>query len=409
MKAFDLAHLSLRRRKVSTLIAMIAIAFSVAVSSSLYQTFRLVQIKYAGLVGGGTSLIGSKSGNLDILLGALNAEGPHPGYIPQGLADALTSAQGLSFQDGTAVDPSSFELTVPLFYHSKYKDHWVLGTNERFQERPFGDDSTVVKEGRWFSGGAEIVVGAQVAAENHLQVGDRISIHSWSPEGLSSSAEPMTVVGILRRAQRTWDRILFTSLDEGRRIMAADPQAMRASVWGTEVLSYLWVFQSGEAAKNLEKAINQRSVAQFVPIYQTKKRWNDLLALLESFGQGVILTITLLASLCVAAILVTRFESMNLQIAVLRALGHPRSLMVKWLFAEGLLLGGASVAVGILLQALLAPQVAEWSFGIYHEGAQGLILAWPVWLGALLAALLTALVPVYRTLRVDVHTSLRKV
>lgn len=410
MTSFELARLNLVRRKTSTLIAMISIALSVAVGATVFRVFSLTNERFTSLAGGGTSLVGAKGGGLEILLGALNGEGDLPGYVPQALYETLESDPQFRFQDGSVASTEGIKLMVPLLYAAKYEEHRVLSTNQKFLDRPFGDDSVIVSEGRWFDSPKEIVVGAQVARKKGLSLGQEIALKTWTPQGLSPQETTFTVVGILREGRKVWDRLLFNSIEDGQEMIASSPEAMKASIWGSKVLSYFWIFQDGKSALALDEIISKRSIAQFVSIYREKLKLRELTGTGEDLGFAIMAFIVLLGALSVTAIMITRFDSMHLQIAVLRAIGYQKSAISKWLFFEGLLLGSVSVFLGILLEWAFFPVIAG-LLGSSLPPSAGFswLLPYPVWGVALMATIFATVIPLYGLYRQDVHSSLKTV
>lgn len=412
MKPLELAYLNLLRRKFSSIIAIGAIALAVALGGVIFRVFDLTNQRFATLAGGGTSLVGAKAGGLEILLGALNGEGDFPGFIPYALYETMRSGEVLQFPDGGAPTTDGSALVVPLLYFGKVDDFRVLGTNGRFLERPFGEDSVTIAQGRWFENEKEIVVGARAAARLGVRLEQEVEVHGWSAQGLTAESTRFRVVGILRESRRVWDRLLFTSLDDGQEIVGANPAAAGSSIWGSKVLSYFWVFQDGVSAKAMAEIVNQRSVAQFASIHDQKTKLRELTSTGEDVGWAIMGFIVLLGALSVTAILVTRFESMHLQIAVLRAIGYQQGEISRWLLAEGLLLGGVSVILGALLDLALFPSVrATLGKSLPPEAVftSDLLLAWPVWVAALVATVLATFIPLLRIYRQDVHSSLKTV
>lgn len=412
MTSFELARLNLVRRKASTLIAVMAISLSVAMGALIFRVFHLTNQRFTSLAGGGASIVGAKAGGTEILLSALNAEGEFPGFVPEALYETLANDSAMKFQDGSVSSTEGTKLMVPLLYAAKYEDYRVLSTNEKFLERPFGDDSVIVSEGRWFEEPNEIVIGAQVAQKKGLSLGQEIGVKAWSPKGLSESEEKFQIVGILRESRKVWDRILFNSIADGQKMIEDFSSAREASIWGSKVLSYFWIFQDGKAAAAMSEIINQRSIAQFVSVYQEKQKLRELTGTGEEVGLTILAFIVLLGALSVTAILITRFDSMHLQIAVLRAIGYQQSLISKWLLLEGLLLGSVSVVFGILIEWALFPFVSELlgkSLPPIMLGFKDLWLPYPVWIAALLSTVFATVIPLYRLYRQDVHSSLKTV
>ncbi len=412
MKPLELARLNLVRRKTSTVIAVTAIALSVTMGSMIFRIFHLGNQRFTSLAGGGTSIVGSKGGGVEILLNALNAEGDFPGFLPQALYDTLDSEVKMPFQDGSVSSTEGTKLIVPLLYVAKFGEDRVLSTNQKFLDRPYGDDSAIVAQGRWFEDPKEIVVGAAVAQKKGLSLGQEIGVRAWSPKGLSDKEESFRIVGILRESKKVWDRVLFNSIEDGQAMIENYPAALQSSIWGSKVLSYFWIFQDGKSAAVMNDIVNKRSIAQFVSVYDEKQKLREWTGTGEDLGLTIMAFIVLLGILSVTAIMITRFDSMHLQIAVLRAIGYQQSAISKWLLLEGLLLGAVSVSLGIILEWALFPFVAQLlgkSLPPSSTGSFEFLLPYPVWIAAVVSTVFATVIPLYRLYRQDVHSSLKTV
>ena len=120
--------------------------------------------------------------------------------------------------------------------------------------------------------------------------------------------------------------------------------------------------------------------------------------------------ILLLGAFTVTAMMITRFESMTVQLAVLRALGYSKLQMTGVLTWEALLLGGSACVVGAVIDALLFPWIRELLGSNLPSVDIVSISIWqssPIWLAAIVGTLLSVLIPLWRLYRQNLHLSLR--
>src|SRR5262249_25638707 len=127
---------------------------------------------------------------------------------------------------------------------------------------------------------------------------------------------------------------------------------------------------------------------------------------------GLFVTVLILAlgGLSVASMLITRFDSMALQLAVLRALGYKKKAIGKWLLWEGFLLGLAACFVGSVMDGLTFPMVRSFLGEALPPAdvvASSLFQSFPIWITAILATTTSVFFPLYRVYHQDVHFSLR--
>lgn len=97
---------------------------------------------------------------------------------------------------------------VPFATGDNYKGSLIVGTEKSFLA------TKNLKEGKYFDDAFEIVLGSNVAKENHLSVGDKvIGSHGIAESAHSHENKPYTVVGILEKTHTAYDNTLFTKVD----------------------------------------------------------------------------------------------------------------------------------------------------------------------------------------------------
>ena len=270
----------------------------------------------------------------------------------------------------------------------------VMFDSLRYGER--GDRQYVFREGRNFRehseehGLFEAVVGATVARERSVRVGDRISVAHGDPDG-AGHGEKFTVVGVLAPSGTPNDRAVFINM-AGFYLMenhakplekkAASPDAPRESaaeaearvlaerqarsavvhdqehgffqplpVEQREVTALLVLTTSPTVTPGLTNVINEGGAAQAVlPVA-------EIVGLFELFVRPVqTLLLVLTGMICVVSgisILVSIYNSMSdrrHEIAVMRALGASRNTVMGIILLESIMLslggGGAGWIAG---------------------------------------------------------------
>ncbi|MFV8248184.1 ABC transporter permease [Bdellovibrio bacteriovorus] len=410
MKSFQLAYLNLTRRPVPSCLAIAAIAISVACAGMLLRLNNLAESRFSTLGKGGDAIIGAKSGGTDILLGALHAEGEYPGYLPLKLFESLRQEQTVRFEDGAQIKPSVIKSVIPFLYFAKWGDVRVVATDESFVSRPRAEDSPKLKEGRWATGINEAVVGYLLAQKHGLKVGDQFDGKLWlGPKVFASSSVKLKVVGVFDSTHSIWDRLVFTDLSTAQNAMKI-LNMTEASIWGPGVLNYFLVYLNPQGFDSLANLVNNRTVGQAVDVPVEIKKLNELVGAGQELGIFVTILILVLGGLSMAAMLITRFEAMSLQLAVLRAMGYRKSSIGGWLLWEGFLLGLAAVFFGLVMDVAGFPAL-RLMLGTSLPGpdivASSIFESAPVWVTAIVATTASVFVPLYRVYHQDVHFSLR--
>jgi putative ABC transport system permease protein len=414
MTAFRLAWLNLTRRRVPTTIALASIAISIACSGVLLRLYRLSGSRFSTLAHGGDALIGAKAGGLDILLGCLNLEGKYPDFIPAVLYESLKQRRGVQFEDGTRSSPNFIRGIIPFVYFAQVDHYRVIGTDENFLNRPDSADSPRLSEGRWASAEGEVVLGSEVAAREHWKVGSTFNSRIWFTDektGAVPETPPLalTVTGIFAPQETAWDQALFSNLQTAHAAFTLAPLG-KQSIWGPDVLHFFLVYLQPDAMPALQALINKRTVAQAVDVTAEEERLQTLTGTGRKLGVLMCFLILLLGALGVAAMMVTRFDAMTIQLAVLRALGYRRSEIRAWLVWEGCLLGVAACAIGAILDGLLFPAVRALLGTALPSRfliSSSVLQSWPVWAVAMLSTIIAVFIPLLRVYRQDIHGALK--
>jgi putative ABC transport system permease protein len=408
MTALHLALLDLIRKKSSTFIAVISISICVACGGLLLKLTILSGARFATLVKGPEVVIGAKAGGIEILLGSLNLEGPYPDFIPEQLYHSLR--QKIQFEDGSVYDPSVVRGIVPIVIFGRYHKYRVIGTDQEFFSQPPSEDTPVMLRGEWFGSGEEVVVGSETARMESVDVGDILKVTSWTSqrEGHSSVIR-LKVVGIFTAGASSWNRACFSSMAEADRVFNSSISTSDSSS-RIDPLHYLLAYIRPGGYRSIAALINRRSVAELISVPEQKMKLEELTGTGIQLGLLMAVLILLLSALSVAGVMISRFEAMKTQIAVLRALGFNKSEIAKWLLWEGVILGLTSCALGALLDILLFPlfrSLLGSALPSEEIVPSHFYFSAPFWVATILGTTLAVLVPFFQMARQDPHSSLK--
>lgn len=332
---------------------------------------------------------------------------------------------------------------IPVCLGDYYGPFRVVGTKPEFFEKlRYGADSDLPYEfaqGRNFvdyseeNGYYEAVIGSHVAEEMGTKIGDEIKTTHGDPEG-EGHGQGFKVVGILKSTGTPNDRAAFINI-EGFYLMegharaiepaelaeqekssveatkAAKAQPPRLPLEKRDITAVLVKPASGMYAMSMERAINKSLRAQAAsPI-------REISTLLENFVRPIseaLLALTGVVCLVSAmSILVSIYNSMNERrrdIAVMRALGARRDVVMSIILIESLLIaligGGAGWLAGHLIGLLASPAV-EYRTGIQMGLLTSVTLPELILIpGLILLATLAGLIPALAAYRTDVSRNL---
>lgn len=369
-------------------------------------------------------VVGAKGGRLDLVLNTVYYLARPVENIPYSFYQELTEGKYKQYV-GTA---------IPICLGDTYQDFRVVGTSPGFlEELGYGGNKYTFADGRNFKAdeffGA--VLGATVARETGLKVGDKFQpSHSGGPEAVVHN-EKFTVLGILEPTGTPNDRAVIINMEgfylipEHRTdidLATAKQQASegkfepvpldKREVTAVLVLTASFAGAPPELmAPPLIKSINEGNVAQAVtPI-------REMATLFTTFVDPLRIILLVLTVMIVIVsgigILVSIYNSMSErqhEIAVMRALGAGRQTVMLLVLMESILLslagGLAGWVVGHGLIALLSPWIAAQtgvSVGFFQFVGYELVII-P---GLILLATLVGYLPALAAYRTDVAKALQ--
>jgi putative ABC transport system permease protein len=337
---------------------------------------------------------------------------------------------------------------IPVCLGDYFGPFRVVGTTPQFFELlrygEAGDMEYRFAQGRNFqehsaeNGYFEAVIGSRAAREMNVKLGDQVSPSHGDPEG-KGHGEKFKIVGILAPTGTPNDRALFINIEgfywmdkhakplEDALAAEKESQLTYAESPGTatstglpeklpihqrEVTAIL-VKPGGESgifAAGMERAINKSLQAQAAsPVREI----TNMLMMFVQPVQFALLVLTMLVCIVSAiAILVSIYNSMSERrrdIAVMRALGARRDIVLAIILAESVLiaLGGAFIGwvLGHAIGAIASPWVEEQT-GIQVGFFTINSWEWTLIPGIIVLAILAGLIPAFSAYRTDVSRNL---
>ncbi len=315
----------------------------------------------------------------------------------QGLAGMgnLLALEALKAADAQNLDlqrPGKFgpftSLAIPLCLGDYFGQFRVVGTTpDLFNKLTFGpyDDQTYeFADGRNFeqwnaeNGYFEAVVGATVAREMHVTIGQGISPSHGDPEG-EGHDQQFTVVGILKPTGTPNDRAVFINIEgfylmedhakplpeeelaEGE--LASAPVVTGETAPATakstsqrpeplpleqrEVTAVLLRTLNPMVAIGLPTTINEGPVAQCVlPIREITNLFSFIVAPIQAALLGITGLVCLVSGISILVSIYNSMSDRKHEIAVMRALGASRGTVMTVILFESILLSVGGGALG---------------------------------------------------------------
>ncbi|MCA9121615.1 MAG: ABC transporter permease [Planctomycetaceae bacterium] len=286
-------------------------------------------------------------------------------------------------------------LAIPLCLGDYFGQFRVVGTTpDLFNQLTFGpydDQRYEFKEGRNFehwneaNGYFEAVVGATVAREMKVTLGQQISPAHGDPEG-EGHASQFTVVGILKPTGTPNDRAVFINMegfylmeDHAKPLAEDEEQAQQATGFGgivggfvapepahdhdahdhddapieplpveqREVTAILLRTVNPMIAVGLPTTINEGPVAQCVlPIREITNLFSFIVAPIQAALLGITALVCVVSGISILVSIYNSMSDRKHEIAVMRALGASRGTVMTVILFESILLSVGGGMIG---------------------------------------------------------------
>jgi putative ABC transport system permease protein len=214
MSLWRIAWAYLWNRTVPTLLTILSVALAVALISSVLTLREETRKRFEEEGQAFDLVVGAKGSPLQLVLSSVYFMDQPTGNIP------------LSEYERLKNDSEYVEAAFPIAMGDSYGGFRIVGTTPDLFDHTWESPSTgalrhpfALAEGERFDQPMEAVIGAVVARQTGLQVGDDfISVHGMIelPEGLREhdhSDMPYIVTGIMAPSNSPYDRAIFCSVD----------------------------------------------------------------------------------------------------------------------------------------------------------------------------------------------------
>ena len=410
MIVLRLAWQSLANRRLTALLTILAIAFSVMLLLGVEKVRTGARQSFADTISGTDLIVGARSGSLNLLL-----------YSVFRIGNATNNITWKTYQE--IAQAPDIDWIVPISLGDSHHGFRVMGTTpDYFQRYRYRRTHELAfAAGKPFGDLFDAVIGADVAAKLGYKAGDKIVVaHGLGSTGfIEHDDKPFQVSGILAKTGTPVDRTVHVSLEaieaihvdwqSGARIpgqsisadevrkMGLQPKAITAALIG--VKSKLAVFR-------LQRAINEyraEPLSAILPGATLQELWG-LVGTAETALAAVSAMVVATALLGMVTMILTTLNERRREMAILRSVGARPATILGLLTAEAALLIvlGALTGIVLLYAALFGLQP-------YIDRVYGLHIAieplkrseWVSLLGIVLAGIFAGLLPALRAYRLS--------
>ena len=408
MSLLRLAWASLWNRRASALLAVLAIAMSVALLLSVERIRRDARTSFTNTVSGVDLVVGARSGAVQLLL-----------YSVFRIGDATNNVTWQSYTELT--ERREVAWSIPLSLGDSHRGFRVLGTSDAYFEhyRHGADRALAFAEGVPFDDLFDAVLGSEVARELGYALGDSMVVaHGTGSVGLvEHDDQPFRVAGILAPTGTPVDATVHVSLagieamhadwSRGAPIpgQSTDPDTLRErDLRPSAVTAFLLGLESRRDVFRVQRAINEyrdEPLLAVLPGVALQELWN-LVGVAERALLIVSGCVVVAGLINLVSVLLAGLEERRREIAILRASGARPLHVFALLCAEAGLLGAGGIVLGLALHlaaVLLGGWWLERAFGLAVTPGLPTSDDWATLAVILVCAVLAGCLPAWRACR----------
>lgn len=444
MNLVKLAWASLLSRRANALLTVFAIAISVMLLLGVERVSQQTRTGFANTISATDLIVGARSGQVNLLLFSVFHIG--------------NPSANVSWQSYTHWrDHEQVAWAVPIALGDSFRGHPVIATEAKFfTQFQYGQrQSLQFQQGQPFAYVAQTVLGARVAREHGLAVGDEVIVaHGTGSVSFHHHDEdPLQIAGILAATGTPVDNAVFVPLPalalmhgESPHEQSSEPARPDFSAAQRPSFSHQSM-PAEEADEQADQSVGQAvlhhqhdlpldqitqpidSISAFFVGLHSQPRAIFMQRMINTWGQepltalmpgatlqelwrtlnifertlAIVSGFVLLTGLIgMLATLLASLQERRREMAVLRSLGAGPRTIFSLLVSEAFLLTivGIAVGVGLLYAAMLvlAPWV-ETQFGVVIQIGAPSVVEWQRMGIVLMAGILISLIPAWRAYR----------
>ncbi|MBL7827504.1 MAG: ABC transporter permease [Saprospiraceae bacterium] len=399
---------NLIHKPLATTLSVSLLALSTGIISLLLVMQHQLEQKFERDLRNIDLVVGAKGSPLQLVLSAVYHVDAPTGNIPLAEVEKLKQMRSIA-------------QVIPLAYGDSYQRFRILGTDTAY----IGKYDGRLNNGRLFEKKMEVVLGAAVASNTGLQVGQRFyGTHGEAEEGEQHHEAEYVVVGVLEPSNTVLDNLLLTPIssvwgvhehvetapetdhDHGGHDHDHDHEAV--DTMPHEVTAALIKARSTMAVMTLPRMLNETTNLQATIPALEINRLMKLLGIGVATLQALAVGIMLISGFSVFIALYNRLRERKYELALMRSLGCGRFRLFGMLLMEGLLLALAGFLRGLGLSRSAIWLLNNSAAQDFHFILRYDLISNEAWLLAvtLLVGMLAAFFPAVKAFRMNLSTAL---
>ena len=375
MLLIKLAVNSLLSRKITILLTILSLTLSITLFLSIDSLRLGAKKSFFGNVKSGDLILGSRSGEIQLLLYSLFQIGSPTNNISWDSYKEISKKPEIDW-------------IVPISLGDSHKQFRVMGTTkdyfDKFSYR--NDKSLEFTEGTYFEDIFDVVIGSDVAKIlNYNLDNDIIIAHGISSQSLHDEF-PFKVKGVLKKTGTSVDRLILVSLQaleaihkdwkSGVKIPAnkikklekyndqdLEPKEITAAI--IKIKSPIRIFKLQREINNYEL----EALQAIIPGIALTKLW-QIVSITENIMLSISTMVIISSIIGMIAILYSTLNGRRKEMALLRIVGASPNTIFSLMMIESLMISVCSIFCAIFLIQLLSFMVypiLDKQYGIFLE------------------------------------------
>ena len=334
MSPFSISWKNIWSKPLNAALNILLIAFGTSILTVLLLASTQIEDKLAKNAKDIDLVVGAKGSPLQLILSSIYYIDFPTGNIPMKEAQALMRNPFV-------------KRAVPLALGDNYNGVRIVGTDTNYVSL-YG---LKTQSGRFWEADLEATIGANVAKEHNLKVGDNF----YGGHGLTEMKDEhkehaYKVVGILAPQQNVTDNLILTDISSIWK-MHGDHDTEHND--DKEFTSLLIQYRSSMAVAMFPQMVNQTTSMQAASPAQESTRLFSLIGVGVDTLQWFAALIMLIAAISVFVNLYNSLKERSYDLAIMRTLGASKSKLFSLIILEGLFLTLIGTVIGIALGHLI--------------------------------------------------------
>ena len=376
-----LALASLRSRKVSAALTVLAVAVSVMLFLGVEKLRHSAQASFESTISGTNLIVGARTSPVSLLLFSVFHIGDPGANISYETYETISAREDVAW-------------TVPISLGDSHRGYRVVGTSDAFLTyyKHGNDRALALSDGAWFGDLYDVVIGADVARSFEYVPGTQITLShgTGAVSFMPHDNRPFTVSGVLARTGTPVDKSLFVSLEAIEamhygwqsgapsplaRVTSAD-EVRNADLRPKSIAAIFVGLENRLTLLRTQRSLNtfpDEALVAAQPGPASAQLW-EIIGVAEKALLGVSAFVVLVGLVSILTNIMTSLRERRREMAVLRAVGARPAHVFLLLVSEAVLLAASGALLGIVMVAagqMLIRPLAENLFGLT------LAIGWP--------------------------------